>query len=81
MTDHPNVPIGNALNPCVRNCCLDESDICLGCERSLSEILFWRAASESEKREIVIVCRLRHEQRMEQINQRSNHVRHSHGNR
>jgi len=63
MTDHPDEPLGGALNPCVRNCCLDESDICLGCERSLTEILNWRAASENEKREILITCRLRQKQR------------------
>ena len=28
-------------SPCVRNCCLDNNDICLGCFRSLSEITQW----------------------------------------
>lgn len=33
-------------NPCVRNCCLDDNNICLGCGRSLPEILEWHHASQ-----------------------------------
>ena len=50
------VPIDS---PCVRNCCLDESDICLGCHRSLKEICGWQAASREEKLEILERCRQR----------------------
>ena len=32
-------------SPCVRNCCLNEEDICLGCYRSLEEILQWSKLS------------------------------------
>ena len=39
-------------SPCVRNCCLDENDICLGCGRALEEITGWNAASETEKQNI-----------------------------
>jgi len=28
-------------SPCIRNCCLDKQDICLGCFRSLDEIMQW----------------------------------------
>ncbi|MEO1926243.1 MAG: DUF1289 domain-containing protein, partial [Gammaproteobacteria bacterium] len=30
MTDE----VENIQSPCVRNCCLNEDDICLGCRRS-----------------------------------------------
>jgi uncharacterized protein len=80
MTDDPKEPISSAVSPCIRNCCLDENDICMGCDRSLSEILVWGAATENEKREILITCRLRHKQRMDQINERFNHVRYSRRN-
>ncbi|WP_341852283.1 DUF1289 domain-containing protein [Vibrio vulnificus] len=40
-------------NPCVRNCCLNEHDICLGCGRTLEEILNWSCAAEAEKHEIL----------------------------
>lgn len=33
-------------SPCVRNCCLDNNDICLGCFRSLEEIRQWSLADE-----------------------------------
>jgi predicted Fe-S protein YdhL (DUF1289 family) len=30
-----------AQSPCIRNCCLDDEDTCLGCFRSLEEIKEW----------------------------------------
>ncbi len=39
--------------PCVRNCCLDSADTCLGCGRTLAEITGWHQASDAEKQEIV----------------------------
>lgn len=47
------------LSPCVRNCCLDENDICIGCLRSLSEILNWRELPLSEKKAIMERCKQR----------------------
>lgn len=43
----------NITSPCVRNCCLDKQDICLGCHRSLQEILDWGSASELRRIEIL----------------------------
>ena len=40
-------------SPCVRNCCLDRDDICMGCYRSIEEITGWNAASLEEKNEIL----------------------------
>ncbi|HWR80770.1 MAG TPA: DUF1289 domain-containing protein [Pseudomonas sp.] len=40
---------GRPASPCVRNCCLDDRDICLGCGRRLSEILEWSAASDERR--------------------------------
>ena len=36
-------------SPCVSNCCLNEEDVCLGCYRSLDEILAWRAANNEQR--------------------------------
>ncbi len=36
-------------SPCVSNCCLNQEDICLGCFRSLEEILAWRAANNEQR--------------------------------
>ena len=40
-------------SPCVRNCCLNENDVCIGCNRSLSEILNWRELPVSEQKKIM----------------------------
>lgn len=48
MTDSEKV-----TSPCVRQCCLDQQDICLGCHRSLQEILDWAAGSIDDKRAIM----------------------------
>ncbi|WP_076498348.1 DUF1289 domain-containing protein [Shewanella morhuae] len=47
-----NMPSGqnnSHVIPCIRNCCLDQQDICLGCFRHLDEILAWRVMSEAEQ--------------------------------
>lgn len=46
-------------SPCIRNCCLDDDDICVGCFRSLSEILKWSEASDVEKEQILKQCTMR----------------------
>ncbi|KFN42562.1 DUF1289 domain-containing protein [Arenimonas oryziterrae] len=40
-------------SPCVRNCCLDESDVCLGCGRHIDEILRWQQATAEERTTIL----------------------------
>ena len=41
------------VSPCVRNCCLDERDVCLGCGRSLDEIRIWSEADDAERLRIL----------------------------
>lgn len=43
-------------SPCVRNCCLDQNDICLGCFRHLNEIIAWSSASVQDKQAILQRC-------------------------
>jgi predicted Fe-S protein YdhL (DUF1289 family) len=40
-------------SPCVRNCCLGDDDICLGCFRSIAEITGWNEADDIERRRIL----------------------------
>ncbi len=42
------------MNPCIRNCCLDENDICLGCFRTLDEILAWRGLTTKGREQVMI---------------------------
>ena len=37
-------------SPCVRICCLDDNDVCLGCGRTLDEIRRWSEMSDAQKR-------------------------------
>ncbi|WP_187808241.1 DUF1289 domain-containing protein [Aquipseudomonas alcaligenes] len=39
-------------SPCRRQCCLDQHDQCLGCGRTLAEILEWGRADSARRREI-----------------------------
>ncbi|MGI5309052.1 DUF1289 domain-containing protein [Rheinheimera sp. WS51] len=50
-------------SPCVRNCCLDNQDCCLGCGRLLSEITGWAAASEQQKQQILAAAQQRKAQK------------------
>jgi uncharacterized protein len=56
-------PVDDLASPCVRNCCLDDDNVCMGCGRSLEEIVAWGAASDADKRAILARCRARNEQR------------------
>lgn len=41
------------LSPCIRNCCLNEDDICLGCFRHIDEIVGWNGKDKDEQIAIV----------------------------
>jgi predicted Fe-S protein YdhL (DUF1289 family) len=43
-------------SPCVRNCCLNDDDICLGCGRTLQEITRWSAASNVDKQNTLAIA-------------------------
>ncbi len=55
-------------SPCVRNCCLDEQDICLGCFRSVTEIIQWASADEPTRQIFLKNIELRRLQRNSKIN-------------
>ncbi|MGK8437359.1 DUF1289 domain-containing protein [Ectopseudomonas hydrolytica] len=48
---------------CRRQCCLDEHDQCLGCGRTLQEILDWGAADNARRRQIAAAAEQRLRQR------------------
>ena len=47
------ITMSELASPCVRNCCLDEADICMGCGRSLAEIVGWTKADNTGKAQIL----------------------------
>uniref|UniRef100_UPI0030D91EE8 DUF1289 domain-containing protein n=1 Tax=Pseudomonas sp. EL_65y_Pfl2_R95 TaxID=3088698 RepID=UPI0030D91EE8 len=40
-------------SPCQRRCCLDTADVCVGCGRTLDEILAWNEADSSQR---LLIC-------------------------
>lgn len=46
-------------NPCIRHCCLNEQNICLGCYRTLDDILSWHQATDDQKRQMLQQARQR----------------------
>lgn len=46
-------------SPCVRNCCLDNNDLCLGCFRYINEITSWQSYNEQEKQKVLEECQRR----------------------
>ena len=43
----------DVASPCVRNCCLNDDDVCLGCGRTISEITAWHTADLATKKSIL----------------------------
>lgn len=50
-------------SPCIRNCCLDQHDCCLGCGRLLTEITEWHQAEPWRREQISIMAQQRREAR------------------
>ena len=46
-------------SPCIRNCCLNNDDICMGCFRHMDEILAWQNCKNSVKKTVIILCEQR----------------------
>jgi uncharacterized protein len=55
-----NDPIAS---PCIRICCLDDANVCIGCGRTLDEIRLWSEMSEQEKSETLRCAVVRREAR------------------
>ena len=48
-----NTHTDRIASPCIRNCCLDEQDVCLGCFRSLAEITQWAQANDAARQQFL----------------------------
>ncbi|MBF0264545.1 MAG: DUF1289 domain-containing protein [Gammaproteobacteria bacterium] len=49
-------------SPCIRNCCLNQKDICIGCFRHVDEIIKWQSLSDNEKLAILKLTQNRKKQ-------------------
>ncbi|HUL81495.1 MAG TPA: DUF1289 domain-containing protein [Gammaproteobacteria bacterium] len=64
------IPQNEIASPCVRTCCLDDDDVCIGCGRALAEIVAWGTADDRERRAILERARARVARRPERYQQR-----------
>ena len=60
-------PADEPESPCVRNCCLDDADICIGCGRHVQEIMRWSNAGAEERRAILARAAARREARRPRV--------------
>jgi hypothetical protein len=51
-------------SPCVRQCCLDDADVCIGCGRTLDEIKAWHGADAATREAILKAALARREARV-----------------
>jgi hypothetical protein len=42
--------------PCIKQCCLNEEEICLGCFRTFNDMRLWNKASIEEKKEMMRIA-------------------------
>lgn len=59
LTTMQNTSKNVIASPCVLNCCLDNDDVCIGCFRTLDEIVAWTAIDERAKGHILKQCKQR----------------------
>lgn len=59
MSEVPRDENGRIASPCVRLCCLDDNDICLGCFRTVVEITRWGEATDTERESVLAAARTR----------------------
>ncbi|EPJ46324.1 MAG: hypothetical protein OFPII_21390 [Osedax symbiont Rs1] len=53
MVEKASATRQDVASPCIRNCCLNEDDICLGCYRSLQEICSWSSLSNQDRGQVL----------------------------
>ena len=40
-------------SPCTKDCCLNDEDVCVSCDRTKSEIIDWTNLTEQQKQKII----------------------------
>ena len=54
MNTKMNTNQNRLSSPCIRNCCLNDDNICLGCFRSIDEIMLWTQVDEQARQHFLI---------------------------
>ena len=53
MASLSSPPDGFPTSPCIQVCTLDDASMCMGCRRSLHEIVNWARMSAEEQRAVI----------------------------
>ncbi len=48
-------------SPCIGQCCLDEQDLCVGCFRTMDQIVTWATMSNEQRDAVLVECKKRKE--------------------
>lgn len=64
MTDSNKKLSNEVASPCIRNCCLNEDDVCLGCLRHVDEICEWGAANNIRRKCILMNAEKRRDDKL-----------------
>ena len=46
-------------SPCIRQCTLNEADVCMGCFRTINDILNWQASTNEQKENMLSAAQQR----------------------
>jgi predicted Fe-S protein YdhL (DUF1289 family) len=49
IAHHARMEARTISTPCIRNCTLDRDGVCIGCHRTVDEIIRWRDMGEAER--------------------------------
>ncbi|MDX1451634.1 MAG: DUF1289 domain-containing protein [Oleiphilaceae bacterium] len=49
-------------SPCIRQCCLDDQDICMGCYRHVDEICAWQSYDATTRARILAIAEKRRQE-------------------
>ncbi|HUD96566.1 MAG TPA: DUF1289 domain-containing protein [Woeseiaceae bacterium] len=51
--DQPPARPGFPPSPCINNCTLDDESVCLGCHRTIGEIIDWSRMSAAQQWQVI----------------------------
>jgi len=69
MTDHvaPSLPT-KPVSPCIEVCALDDNQVCIGCGRTVDEVVTWTRLTDAQKWAVLARSTERRSARAQQSN-------------
>ncbi|MBE9532948.1 MAG: DUF1289 domain-containing protein [Proteobacteria bacterium] len=60
--------MSDITSPCIKNCCLDTNDVCIGCFRQLDEIMLWGKSDTSNEQKQQILVNINERKQLKTVN-------------